>query len=77
MSKRIIETGRFETTSPKGESFTVIEETQQTGFTALGSSSTKWRDGSKSYRTSNNEPVNWISDREFELVLTGERLHLT
>lgn len=77
MSKRIIETGRYETTNSEDEPFTVIEETQQTSFAPLGSTSIKWRDGSKSYRTSNNEPVNWISDREFELVLTGVKLHVT
>lgn len=77
MSKRIIETGRYETTNSEGEPFTVIEETQQASFAPHGSTSIKWRDGSKSYRTSNNEPVNWISDREFELVLTGVKLHVT
>lgn len=75
MKRRIYESDRIATTNQRGDTVIVIEETLQSGFTRLNPPSTTWKDGPRSYRTVNGEPVNWISDSEFELVLTGETLN--
>lgn len=74
MKKRVIETGRIPTLNQDGETVIVIEETTQTGFTPLSPPVTKWKNGAASYKTSSGQPVNWISEIEFEIVVTGEKL---
>jgi hypothetical protein len=74
VKKRTYETAKIATIDTRGQYVTVIEETEQTGFDALGSTSTTWKDGIRSYRTAGGAPVNWVSNNEFQLVSSGEKL---
>lgn len=69
---RTQETARFHAVAEDGTLFTIIEETQQTGFTPLATGVTKWANGAKSYQAAGAGHVNKRSDTEFEIVSSGK-----
>ena len=69
---RTIETLRFHAATNDGETFTIIEITEQSGIDPLGSRETQWRDERKSYETMSGGAVQKVSDTEYRLLSGGK-----
>lgn len=74
MVTRLKETNRFEATGKSGRRYIIIESTLQTSLGALDDGNTLWTDDSRFLRAVNFGPVSQISDSEFQISLSGERL---
>lgn len=73
MSRRTVETGRFQVRDDSGEIHTVVEMTIQTNTTTLDSTEQEWTNTGKSYRTASGDPVNKLSDTEYEIVRARQK----
>ena len=73
MAARLQETNRFEAVGKSGQRYTIIESTQQVSFGATDEN-TLWADDSIFFRAVNFGPVSQVSDSEFVIFLSGERL---
>jgi hypothetical protein len=71
---RLQETNRYEAVGQSGQRYTIIESTQQTSLDATKDGRTLWADDSRFLRAVNFGPVGQISDSEFVVFLSGERL---
>lgn len=71
MATRLQETDRFEAVGLSGQRYIIVESTQQI---SLDDGTTRWADGSRFLRAVNFGPVGQISDSEFQIFLSGERL---
>lgn len=67
------ETDRFKAVAADGEVFTIVEMTNQTGFTPLATGVTKWADSLKEYQVASGGFANKISATEF-LVVNRDKL---
>ena len=74
MATRLQETNRFEAVGKSGQRYVIIESTQQISLDATHEGKTLWADGSRFLRAVNFGPVGQISDSEFQIFLSGERL---
>lgn len=63
------ETGRFAVEDDGGNRHAVIEYTNFTLFRPM-SGGEQWLPGSRSFRTTDNEPVNMIDNQTFKLVMS-------
>ena len=72
MKTRKHETARFHAVADDGETFTIVEITEQTGIDALGSRETQWRDSIKDYQALGAGGVNKLSEIEYEIVSRGK-----
>ncbi len=69
---RIIETSRFHAVANDGETFTIIEQTEQSGIDPLGSRETRWRDERKTYETMSGGAAEKISETEYRILSGGK-----
>ena len=74
MASRLQETNRFEAVGNSGQRYIIIESTQQISLDATKDGRTLWADGSRFLRAVNFGPVGQISDSEFVVFISGERL---
>ena len=74
MASRLQETNRFEVVGNSGQRYIIIESTQQISLDATKDGRTLWADGSRFLRAVNFGPVGQISDSEFVVFISGERL---
>lgn len=73
MATRVQETNRFEAVDKSGRRYTIIESASQTSLDAMHGA-TQWVNQSTYLRALDFGPVSQISDSEFEIFLTGEKL---
>ena len=74
MATRLQETDRFEAVGKTGRRYIIVESTQQISLDATKDGRTLWADESRFLRAVNFGPVGQISDSEFVVFLSGERL---
>ena len=74
MATRLQETDRFEAVGNTGQRYIIVESTQQISLDATKDGKTRWADDSRFLRAVNFGPVGQISDSEFVVFLSGERL---
>jgi hypothetical protein len=74
MATRLQETNRFEAVGKSGQRYRISESTQQISLDATKDGRTLWADDSRFLRAVNFGPVGQISDSEFVVFLSGERL---
>lgn len=74
MATRLQETNRFEAVGKSGQRYVIIESTQQISLDATHEGKTLWANDSIFLRALNFGPVSQISDSEFLVFLSGERL---
>lgn len=74
MVTRLQETNRFEAIGISGQRYIIVESTQQISLDATKDGMTRWADDSRFLRAVNFGPVGQISDSEFVVLLSGERL---
>ncbi|MBU0723423.1 MAG: hypothetical protein KJ904_12345 [Alphaproteobacteria bacterium] len=68
------EIDRFYAVSKDGESYLVVEHEKIIEFNALGSPRTQYFGGSRRLALVDGSPVNQISNTEFEILDSGERI---
>ncbi|VVO31304.1 hypothetical protein [Pseudomonas fluorescens] len=74
MATRLQETNRFEAVGKSGQKYTIIESTSQTAQDAMNGGDRGWTNGSTYLRALHFGPVSQISDSEFLIFLSGEKV---
>lgn len=74
MASRLQETDRFEAIGKSGRQYTIVESTSQSSRDAMIGDDSKWVSGSSYFRAIDFGPVSQISDSEFIIFLTGEKV---
>jgi hypothetical protein len=77
MASRLQETDRFEAIGKSGRQYTIVESTSQSSRDAMIGDESKWVNGSSYLRAIDFGPVSQISDSEFIIFLTGEKVRET
>lgn len=74
MATRLKETNRFEAVGKTGQRYVIIESTQQISLDSTDDGKTRWADDTRFLRALNFGPVSQISEAEFQIFLSGEKL---
>ena len=74
MAIRLQETNRFEAVGKNGLRYTIVESTQQTSLDIANDGETLWANGARFLRALNYGPVSQLSDSEYQIFLSGEKL---
>lgn len=74
MATRLQETNRFEAVGKNGLRYTIVESTQQTSLDIANDGEPLWASGARFLRALNFGPVSQLSDSEYQIFLSGEKL---
>lgn len=74
MASRLQETDRFEAIGRSGRQYTIVKSTSQSSRDSFIGDESKWVNGSSYLRAIDFGPVIQISDSEFIIFLTGEKV---